>query len=75
MRIPFFDALGDLLKTGSTGTNVNDLVFFIAFNRLLSNALFVMDYICRLCAPIGTFGYDQRYEMSRLFCQGRQSAI
>ena len=27
---PFFDALGDLLKTGPTGTNVNDLVFLIA---------------------------------------------
>jgi len=24
---PFFDALGDLLKTGPTGTNVNDLTF------------------------------------------------
>ena len=24
---PFFDALGDLLKTGPTGTNVNDLIF------------------------------------------------
>jgi hydroxypyruvate reductase len=24
---PFFEALGDLLKTGSTGTNVNDLTF------------------------------------------------
>jgi glycerate 2-kinase len=24
---PFFEALGDLLKTGPTGTNVNDLVF------------------------------------------------
>lgn len=27
---PFFDALGDLLKTGPTGTNVNDLIFLIA---------------------------------------------
>ncbi|MEO8357168.1 MAG: DUF4147 domain-containing protein [Chloroflexota bacterium] len=27
---PFFQALGDLLKTGPTGTNVNDLVFLIA---------------------------------------------
>jgi hydroxypyruvate reductase len=27
---PFFDALGDLLKTGPTGTNVNDLVFLLA---------------------------------------------
>jgi hydroxypyruvate reductase len=27
---PFFDALGDLLKTGPTGTNVNDLVFLCA---------------------------------------------
>ncbi|MEO5888071.1 MAG: MOFRL family protein [Anaerolineales bacterium] len=26
---PFFDALGDLLKTGPSGTNVNDLVFLI----------------------------------------------
>ena len=24
---PFFNALGDLLKTGPTGTNVNDLLF------------------------------------------------
>jgi hydroxypyruvate reductase len=24
---PFFDALGDLIKTGPTGTNVNDLIF------------------------------------------------
>ena len=24
---PFFEALGDLLKTGPTGTNVNDLIF------------------------------------------------
>lgn len=28
---PFFDALGDLLKPGSTGTNVNDLTFLFAF--------------------------------------------
>src|SRR6266540_6591405 len=27
---PFFQALGDLLKTGPTGTNVNDLVFLCA---------------------------------------------
>ncbi|MBN1266937.1 MAG: DUF4147 domain-containing protein [Anaerolineales bacterium] len=27
----FFDSLGDLLKTGPTGTNVNDLVFLFAF--------------------------------------------
>jgi hydroxypyruvate reductase len=27
---PFFDALGDLLKPGPTGTNVNDLTFLIA---------------------------------------------
>jgi hydroxypyruvate reductase len=27
---PFFEQLGDLLKTGPTGTNVNDLVFLIA---------------------------------------------
>jgi len=29
---PFFDALGDLLKTGPTGTNVNDLIFLIQGN-------------------------------------------
>ena len=28
----FFDALGDLLKTGPTGTNVNDLIFLIQGN-------------------------------------------
>jgi hydroxypyruvate reductase len=27
---PFFQALGDLLQTGPTGTNVNDLVFLCA---------------------------------------------
>lgn len=27
---PFFEALGDLLKPGPTGTNVNDLVFLLA---------------------------------------------
>ena len=27
---PFFDKLGDLLKTGPTGTNVNDLNFLFA---------------------------------------------
>ncbi len=27
---PFFEALGDLIKTGPTGTNVNDLVFLCA---------------------------------------------
>jgi hydroxypyruvate reductase len=27
---PFFEALGDLIKSGPTGTNVNDLVFLIA---------------------------------------------
>ena len=27
---PFFHALGDLIKTGPTGTNVNDLVFLLA---------------------------------------------
>jgi hydroxypyruvate reductase len=27
---PFFEALGDLLKTGPTGTNVNDLNFLFA---------------------------------------------
>ena len=26
---PFFDAVGDLIKTGPTGTNVNDLIFLI----------------------------------------------
>ncbi len=28
---PFFDALNDLIKIGSTGTNVNDLTFLFAF--------------------------------------------
>ena len=28
---PFFDALGDLIRTGPTGTNVNDLLFLFAF--------------------------------------------
>jgi glycerate 2-kinase len=28
---PFFDALGDLLRTGPTGTNVNDLLFIWVF--------------------------------------------
>jgi glycerate 2-kinase len=28
---PLFDALGDLIKTGPTGTNVNDLIFLFAF--------------------------------------------
>lgn len=28
---PFFEALGDLIRTGPTGTNVNDLVFLFAF--------------------------------------------
>ena len=28
---PFFDALGDLIHTGPTGTNVNDLLFIYAF--------------------------------------------
>ena len=28
---PFFDALGDLVRTGPTGTNVNDLLFIFAF--------------------------------------------
>jgi hydroxypyruvate reductase len=27
---PFFEALADLLKTGPTGTNVNDLIFLVA---------------------------------------------
>ena len=26
---PFFDALGDLIRSGPSGTNVNDLVFLI----------------------------------------------
>ena len=26
---PFFDALGDLIRTGPTGTNVNDLLFIL----------------------------------------------
>jgi glycerate 2-kinase len=26
---PFFDALGDLIRTGPTGTNVNDLLFVL----------------------------------------------
>ena len=29
----FFDALGDLIRTGPTGTNVNDLAFVFAFPR------------------------------------------
>ena len=28
---PLFDALGDLIRTGPTGTNVNDLLFLFAF--------------------------------------------
>jgi glycerate 2-kinase len=28
---PLFDALGDLIRTGPTGTNVNDLLFMFAF--------------------------------------------
>ena len=28
---PFFQQLGDLLKTGPTGTNVNDLIFLFRF--------------------------------------------
>ena len=27
---PFFDALGDLVRTGPTGTNVGDLQLFVA---------------------------------------------
>jgi hydroxypyruvate reductase len=30
---PFFDTLGDLLRTGPTGTNVNDLLFLFAFSE------------------------------------------
>jgi glycerate 2-kinase len=29
---PFFDALGDLIRTGPTGTNVNDLLFIFAMS-------------------------------------------
>jgi len=29
---PFFDELGDLIRTGPTGTNVNDLLFLFAFS-------------------------------------------
>lgn len=29
---PLFDALGDLIRTGPTGTNVNDLLFLFAFS-------------------------------------------
>ena len=32
---PFFQALGDLLKTGPTGTNVNDLIFLFATGERL----------------------------------------
>jgi glycerate 2-kinase len=28
---PFFDALDDLIRTGPTGTNVNDLLFLFSF--------------------------------------------
>jgi hydroxypyruvate reductase len=28
---PFFDALDDLIRTGPTGTNVNDLLFLFVF--------------------------------------------
>jgi glycerate 2-kinase len=28
---PFFNALGELLKTGPTGTNLNDRLFLFAF--------------------------------------------
>jgi glycerate 2-kinase len=31
---PFFDALGDLIRTGPTGTNVNDLLFLFAFANI-----------------------------------------
>jgi glycerate 2-kinase len=30
---PYFDQLGDLLKTDPTGTNVNDLAFLFCFFR------------------------------------------
>jgi len=30
---PFFAALGDLIRTGPTGTNVNDLLFIFAFSQ------------------------------------------
>lgn len=30
---PFFDALGDLLQTGPTGTNVNDLIFLVGLEN------------------------------------------
>jgi hydroxypyruvate reductase len=30
---PFFHALGDLIRTGPTGTNVNDLMFLFAFDE------------------------------------------
>jgi glycerate 2-kinase len=30
---PFFDAVGDLLKTGPTGTNVNDLIFLVGLEN------------------------------------------
>ena len=34
---PFFEALGDLLKTGPTGTNVNDLIFLCHFSTSRKN--------------------------------------
>jgi len=30
---PFFEALGDLIRTGPTGTNVNDLLFVLVTQR------------------------------------------
>ena len=30
---PFFESLGDLLVTGPTGTNVNDLLLLFAFSQ------------------------------------------
>ncbi|MBN1659725.1 MAG: glycerate kinase [Anaerolineae bacterium] len=34
---PFFDALDDLIRTGPTGTNVNDLLFLFVFPELTSD--------------------------------------
>jgi hypothetical protein len=32
-RFPFFETLGDLIRTGPTGTNVNDILFFMVFAK------------------------------------------